>query len=126
MILGAPSAAVISVSGLSFTAGSLTLTGKTLNVGSGLSAGLGTVTIGTGGVLNVTGGVTVGTGGTIDMTGGILQIGAALNNTAGTLTTGSGTLKLTNAAHIITVAAGKTFAVVDASLLTGATLGQAS
>jgi len=43
--IGAPSAAVISVSGLSFTAGSLTLTGKTLNVGSGLSAGLGTVTI---------------------------------------------------------------------------------
>jgi len=111
----------ISVSGISFTAGSLTLTAKTLNVGTTLNAAGGTVTIGTSGTLNVTGNVTVGTDGTIDMTGGILSIGVALNNTAGTLTTGTGTLKLTNADHAITVAAGKIFAVVDASLLTGAT-----
>jgi len=120
-VIAAPTAATISVSSVAFTAGSLTLTGKTLNVGTTLNAAGGTVTIGTSGTLNVTGNVTVGTDGTIDMTGGILSIGVALNNTAGTLTTGTGTLKLTNADHAITVAAGKTFAVVDASLLTGAT-----
>ena len=120
-VIAVPTAATISVSSVAFTAGSLTLTGKTLNVGTTLNAAGGTVTIGTSGTLNVTGNVTVGTDGTIDMTGGILSIGVALNNTAGTLTTGTGTLKLTNADHAITVAAGKTFAVVDASLLTGAT-----
>ncbi len=120
-VIAVPTAATISVSSVAFTAGSLTLTGKTLNVGTTLNAAGGTVTIGTSGTLNVTGNVTVGTDGTIDMTGGILSIGVALNNTAGTLTTGTGTLKLTNADHAITVAAGKIFAVVDASLLTGAT-----
>jgi hypothetical protein len=119
--IAAPTAATISVSSVAFTAGSLALTGKTLNVGTTLNAADGTVTIGTDGTLNVTGNVTVGAGGAIDMTGGVLSIGADLDNTAGTLTTGTGTLKLTDAPHAITVAAGKTFSVVDASLLTGAT-----
>jgi len=110
----APTAATISVSSVAFTAGgSLTLTGRTLNVGTTLNNN-GMVTIGAGGTLSVTG--TITNAGTLSANGGTLILGGNLNNTGGTFTPGTGTVKVLGSSTI-TVAADTVLNVLDLSAL---------
>ena len=119
--IGAPSAATISVSSVAFTAaGSLTLTAKTLNVGTTLNTTNGVVTVGAGGTLSVTGALT--NGGSLSVNGGTLILGNNLNNTGGTLTLGTGTVKILGSSTI-TVAAIAAINVLDLSTIaTGSTI----
>ena len=110
----APTAATISVSSVAFTTGgSLTLTGKTLNVGTTLNTTNGTVTIGAGGTLSVTGAIT--NGGSLSANGGSLILGGNFNN-SGTLSQGDATVKILGSSTI-TVAATTALNVLDLSAL---------
>lgn len=124
-VLTPPSAAVVNVNYIDFSNGDLSLTGKTLNVMTLFKAVNGTTTIGAGGTLSVGGNITFGPApaGTIILNGGTLIVGAHLDtgDVSATFTTTSGTVKLTDANHDFTLYANQTFAVMDASLLTGAT-----
>ena len=111
----APTAATISVSSVAFTTGgSLTLTGKTLNVGTTLNTTNGTVTIGAGGTLSVTG--TITNAGTLSANGGTLILGGNLNNTGGTFTPGTGTVKVLGSSTI-TLTSDEILNVLDLSAL---------
>jgi len=152
-----------SVASIVYTStGSLTLTGKTLNVSGTVNTTGGSTTasivVGAGGTLNIggaltaatpininggtlavtgatdgtSGGITTGTNGTfnsigaltkdtgvLNISGGTLRIGAAADISGGTgaLTLTNSVLKLSDAAHTITLGAGATFPVVDFSEL---------
>jgi hypothetical protein len=136
-----------SIASLVFTGttGTLDFTGKTLNISGNVTTTGGAITVGTGGVIDVTGTVTgvatgtitTGTNGTlkvtgaftpvatVNATGGTIQIGGDLDDSANKLLTASlanSLLKLANDDHTITSAtAGKTFPAVDVSAFTGPT-----
>jgi len=110
----APTAATISVSSVAFTAaGSLTLTGRTLNVGTTLNTTNGTVTIGAGGTLSVTGAIT--NGGSLSANGGTLILGGNFNN-SGTLSQGDATVKILGSSTI-TLTSDEILNVLDLSAL---------
>ena len=121
LAIGAFTASATAISTLND--GTITIAAGGDLVGTNLTtAGTGNVTGTTTGKITLSGALTVGTDTTVAIgAGGTLTIGTNLDNSAGTLTLGTGAiLKLADANHIITTpTAPKTFPVVDASLLTG-------